>query len=218
MNSKKNKDIKKIGIIGMGPVGMILAVKLKEAGWDVSICVRNKIKLNSIKTRGIKLEGVYNSSTHFDKLYGSVDEMTDQDFDYLVFALKSYQISYAAQQAKKINSKKLTVVSAQNGIDVEELLIPEFGAPKVVRMIVNYAGNLSALNVVNVTFFNPPNYIGSIDDNKLEEANILADALNRSKYDNQLCRLIRNSEEKLGKNHTQLITKCLVWGWSINNV
>ncbi len=177
MNTKENTERKKIGIIGMGPVGMILAVKMKEAGWEVSICVRNKIKLNKIKVSGIRLEGVFNSSTHFDNLYGSVEEMTDQRFDFLVFALKSYQIADAANQAKKLNSKKLTVVSAQNGIDVEDLLVPVFGVPKILRMIINYAGNISAPNVVNVTFFNPPNYIGSIDDSKQEEATELADAL-----------------------------------------
>ena len=168
---------KKIGIIGIGPVGMILAVKLKEAGWDVSLCIRNRIKLNKIKKNGIVLEGVFESVTHFDKLYGSVKEMTNQDFDYLVFALKSYQISNAAQEVKRLSSKNLTIVSAQNGIDVEQLLVPVFGVPMILRMIINYAGNLMTSNIVRVTFFNPPNYIGSMDDSKKKEATELADAL-----------------------------------------
>ena len=59
---KDPKNIK-VAIIGLGPVGMIMAVKLKEAGCDVVLCIRNKIKLNQIKNEGIKLEGEMDSIT-----------------------------------------------------------------------------------------------------------------------------------------------------------
>ncbi len=175
-NDKINR--KKIAVIGMGPVGMILAVKLKEAGCDVSICIRNRVKLNKIKNHGIRLEGVFESTTHFDKLFGSIEEMMVDDFDYLVFALKSYHVEEAAKEVRKTNYKNPTVISAQNGIDVEELLVPFFGPSAILRMIINYAGNLSASNVVKVTFFTPPNYIGSIDDSKEKEAEEFAEILN----------------------------------------
>ncbi|MDX2359584.1 MAG: 2-dehydropantoate 2-reductase [Crocinitomicaceae bacterium] len=169
----------KIAIVGLGPVGMIMAVKFKEAGCDVSLCVRNKIKLNQIRSEGIRLEGKMDSTTYFEKIYSSVDEMAADklDLDYLIFSLKSYQIEKAAQQALKMDSDKLTVISAQNGIDVEKLLIPIFGSNKILRMVINYAGNLTAPNVVNVTFFTPPNYLGSIDDNSAEQAKEIADLL-----------------------------------------
>jgi len=44
-------------------------------------------------------------------------------------------------------------------------------------MVVNYAGNLHAPNVVKVTFFNPPNYIGSIDDSRMDVADWLSEVL-----------------------------------------
>jgi len=174
----QNKKIR-VGIVGIGPVGMIMAVKLKEAGCEVVLCVRNKIKLNQIKSEGIKLEGKMESTTFFDEIYASVEEMAESklNLDYLVFCLKSYQIEKAALQSLKMDSDKLTVISAQNGIDVEQLLIPIFGSDKILRMVINYAGNLSAPNTVNVTFFTPPNYIGSIDDNRTAEADGLAKLL-----------------------------------------
>lgn len=172
----------KIAIVGIGPVGMIMAVKLKEAGCEVSLVVRNKIKLNQIKSEGIKLEGKIKSIAHFEHVYETLEDLEKEkpDLDYLVFSLKSYQIKSAALEALKMDSDKLTVVSAQNGIDVEELLIPIFGSDKILRMVVNYAGNLSAPNVVNVTFFNPPNYLGSIDDSRSVQAEEFAGLLNQS--------------------------------------
>ena len=170
----KKKESKKIGIIGLGAVGMILSVKLKEAGWDVSICVRNKIKLDKIQNQGIQLEGVINSTTYFDHIYGSIREMMVEKYDYLVFALKSYQTTAALEELEGVNMEGITAISAQNGIDVEELLVPVFGISNILRMVVNYAGNLIAPNIVKVTFFNPPNYLGSIDDSKSKCADEIA--------------------------------------------
>jgi (R)-2-hydroxyacyl-CoA dehydratese activating ATPase len=169
---------RKIGVIGMGPVGMILAVKLKEAGWDVSISDKNKIKLSAIENHGIILKGVFKSITLFDKVYGSIEEMMVEDLDYLVFALKSYHTYDAVREVNMTDRGRLTVVSAQNGIDVEELLFPVLGASSVLRMVINYAGNISGPNVTEVSFFTPPNYIGSVDDSKEKEAEELAEALN----------------------------------------
>ncbi|VAV84579.1 hypothetical protein MNBD_BACTEROID02-546, partial [hydrothermal vent metagenome] len=51
----------KIGIIGLGPVGMILADSFQKAGCDVALCVRNEVKHNKIKNEGIFLERVIKS-------------------------------------------------------------------------------------------------------------------------------------------------------------
>ena len=45
----------KIGIIGLGPVGLVLAVHLKEAGCHVEICDVEKEKMNLIRNSGVKL-------------------------------------------------------------------------------------------------------------------------------------------------------------------
>jgi len=48
-----------------------------------------------------------------------------------------------------------------------------------MRMIINYAGNTVSSNTVRVSFFNPPNYIGPIDDNRAPQAKLFADTLNK---------------------------------------
>lgn len=174
--AKKNNI--KIGIIGLGPVGMILADKFQEAGCEVALCVRNEVKHNKIKNDGIVLENVIESKSNFDKVYRNISDFAALDLDYLVFALKSYQVAAALEEASQLNTEKLTVVAAQNGIDVEELLIPTFGESKVLRMIVNYAGNMVTPNTVKVTFFTPPNYVGSVNDAKTKEAEQFAELLN----------------------------------------
>lgn len=165
----ENKKIR-IGIIGLGPVGMILAVKFQQAGCDVALCELNVTKANKIKSDGLFLENVFIENNKFEKVFTSISEFESWDPDYLFFALKSTHTQSAINQAKFLNSDKLTVVSAQNGIDIEGLLAAEFGESKTLRMIINFAGNTVAPNVTKVTFFTPPNYIASINDSKTEQA------------------------------------------------
>jgi 2-dehydropantoate 2-reductase len=157
---------------------MILANKFKQANCDVALCVRNEVKHNKIKNDGILLENVIQLRCKFDKVYRSIKEFNNLDLDYLIFALKSYQIEEALIEAADLITDKLTVVSAQNGIDVEDLLIPTFSESKVLKMIINFAGNVVTSNTTKVSFFIEPNYIGSINDSKTKEAEIFADLLN----------------------------------------
>ena len=169
----------KVGIIGLGPVGMILAVKLAEAGCDVAICDKDKFKLKKIREEGIVLQNVYQSTTRFDKVYSLVNDMAPMNLDYLIFSLKSYHTASAVKEAEILKSEKLSVIAAQNGIDVENLLSPTFGESKTMRMIINYAGNTVSSNTVRVSFFTPPNYIGPLDDNRAPKAKIFAEILNK---------------------------------------
>lgn len=176
--AKKNKL--KVGIIGLGPVGMILAVKLHEAGCDVALCEVNDTKAKKIKSDGLVLENMMATTAQFENVFTSISQFEGWDADYLFFSLKSTHTAGAVKQAMALNSEKLTVVSAQNGIEVEELVAAGFGESKTLRMIINYAGNSSSPNVTKVTFFNAPNYIGSINDARAEQAKIIADVLSSS--------------------------------------
>ncbi len=174
VNTKKIK----IGIVGLGPVGMILANAFQKAGCEVALVVRNAVKNNKIKQDGIFLEHVIQSNSKFDKVYRSIIELEELDLDYLIFTIKSYQVQDALTEASQLITDKLTVVSAQNGIDVEELLIPTFTESRILRIVLNFAGNIITPNTVKVNFFIPPNYIGSINDTKIKEADIIARLLN----------------------------------------
>ena len=157
-----NKQNKKIGIIGLGPVGMILAVHLQEAGCDVMLCDNDKIKVNQIKNEGIKLENVIKKKATFNAIFSSASELLQQNPDYVFIALKSYQVEGILNEIPESNTSFF--ISAQNGIGVENILSEKVGESRTARMVINFAGNISSANVVKVTFFNPPNYIAFLDD------------------------------------------------------
>ncbi len=174
---KKSQKIK-VGIVGIGPVGMILAVKLNEAGCEVAVCDKDEFKLKKVREDGIILENMFASTTKFEHVFNSIADMRPLDLDYLIFSLKSYQTLGAAKEAEVINTEKLTLISAQNGIDTEAIIASVFGESKTLRMVINYAGLMLSPNTVKVSFFTPPNYIGSIDDTRSREAERFSHILN----------------------------------------
>lgn len=173
MSEKKNIPV---GIIGLGPVGMILAAYLQEAGCDVLICDNDRIKINQIKNEGIKLENVIEKKTKFEKIFSSTTELLQQNPDFVFVALKSYQVESILKEIPESNTS--VFISAQNGIDVENIVSEKLGESRTLRMVINFAGNLSASNTVKVTFFNPPNYIACLDDSKKKYADEIVELLN----------------------------------------
>lgn len=174
--SKKSEPIRAL-VIGLGPVGMILSVKLQQAGCHVALCEANENKAEKIKTDGIILENVFNEKAHFEDVYTRIEDAKDFDADYIFFALKTTHTPDAVKKAESFITSKTIAVSVQNGIDTELMLVAGFGENRTLRMVVNYAGNTTSHNTTRVTFFTPPNYIGSINDVAKDRAAELASIL-----------------------------------------
>ncbi|MEI6576274.1 MAG: 2-dehydropantoate 2-reductase [Bacteroidota bacterium] len=165
----------KIGIIGLGPIGQTLAVHLKEAGAELAITDLDRDKLNLIRTQGIELVGKIEKKSFFKYVYYSIEEMLEHDFDILISAVKDYHVDSLVRVIKQNLKKQVFLLSAQNGIDIRKKYQCHFPESSIMRMVINFAGNLQAPNVVGINFFNAPNYIGSMDDSQIKLAKRLAD-------------------------------------------
>jgi len=173
----------KIGVIGLGPVGLTLATHFKEAECEVHICDVDKKKIGLIRTSGVELVGRIEKSVYFKHIYSSISELLQQNLDILICSVKAYHVDSVLGQIEKYISSKLILIIAQNGIDIRRKYISHFSESQILRMVINYAGNLNAPNVVNVTFFNPPNYIASIDDSRTDIAEQVAALLTNVKLE-----------------------------------
>lgn len=177
---------RKVGIVGMGPVGQILAVHLEKAGCAVAIYDHGKEKIDLIRRQGIHLEGKIKEHSWFSNAFMTMDELMDFGPEILFFAVKSYHMeSLLSWFSGHAIPPDLCAVSVQNGIDVEKETSAVFKESNTLRMVLNFAGNLHSPNTVNVTFFNPPNYIASVDDSKQELARWIADTLQEVNLDTQ---------------------------------
>src|ERR1035437_1321956 len=175
--SENNK--KKVAVIGIGPVGMTLAIHLQEAGLEIAVCDLDKMKTNLIKKDGVQLIGEINKKTSFKNVFSSIADLEKFNPDLVVVSLKTTHLPSAMKEIAKLSNISFGVICAMNGIDVENMSSEVIGESRTFRMVINFAGNLTAPNTTKVTFFTPPNYIASIDDSRKTELEEVCAFLNK---------------------------------------
>lgn len=178
MGNINNDNQLRVGIIGMGPVGSVLAVHLAEAGAYVIPCDIVTGKMDKIKKSGMRLRNVMEKSVTVPDVSYSVKELASFDLDLAVIAVKTPSLKKVTDQLAEIASDKMYVMCAQNGIDNEMIVAQEFSDDRTLRMVVNYAGSMSDANTVHVSFFNPPNYVAAMAPNGDDLAERIMELLN----------------------------------------
>jgi 2-dehydropantoate 2-reductase len=98
------------------------------------------------------------------------------------------------QLMKPVVAEGSTIVSLQNGLDTEELIAAEFGKKNTLRIVVNYAGNIIGNGQLRMSFFNPPNYLGTIDPAADERAGELAEIISGADLETAFTREIKKYE------------------------
>jgi len=180
MSGKKNNNNNnklRIGIVGIGPVGAVLGAHFIEAGAFVVLCDVVHQKMDAIKKRGIVLKYKFEKKIEVSEVCYSIPELEMYDLDVVILSVKTPALQKVVYQLKEIANERMFVVVAQNGIDNEVIVAREFGDQKTLRMVINYAGNISE-NKVHVSFFNPPNYLAALMPQGEEIAQKLVDMLN----------------------------------------
>ena len=144
--------------IGLGPVGGIMAAHLARAGHRVSGVDIWPEHLAAIRQKGFTITGVKQLQQPLAALYRSLKEVPRFDFHYVFLSVKTPYMPQVVAELKAKNPH-LTIISLQNGLDNELFLKEAYGGCPL-RVAVNYAGNIAAPGVAEMTFFNPPNYLG----------------------------------------------------------
>lgn len=159
MTQKEKKS--RILVIGLGAIGQIFASHLKASGCTVfGVDVRQEC-IDAIKKNGIRIEGIASLQANLDGVAAGVDGLNAHDFDFVVLCIKTPYMGDVASALKNFKNN-FSIVSMQNGIDTEEFLADHFDREKVMRIVINFAGNIMPTGVVNMTFFHKPNYAGCL--------------------------------------------------------
>lgn len=192
---KKNR----IAVVGSGVVGSILAAHLLRNKEEVILVDSSKRRLAQIKEKGLSIydpapfmHGTFTVGAKETCL--SVSEAARLGADTVFICVKASAIRSMLAELKGIcraaaclpaGRRKVTLVSFQNGLDTEELLGRAAGRENVLRAVVNYAGRLNPDGGVEITFFNKPNYIGTLEAGAIPRARAVCEALTRAGLDTE---------------------------------
>lgn len=192
---KRMANEHKIAIVGVGPVGGILAAYLSRAKHKVVLCDVLKGHLDAIRERGLKVFGVSEMAFKSDRVIQDVAELSDYPhIDTIVIATKASVMSQFIPEVKRVARPGTCIISCQNGLDNEEYLAKIFGADNVLRMVVNFAGSLVKDGQIRMTFFNPPNYVGTLTQQAEPAARTLAELLSGVECDTRFTHDIKRFE------------------------
>ncbi len=171
---------KRIGVIGGGAIGSILAAYLGKAGHEAYVVDIRKDIVDAINATGIKLNGVMELESRVTQALPSTAELKSFDPDYIFICTKAYVLPNILNDLSNLDNKKISFVCFQNGLDLMELLESCLDKRCIFRVAVNYAGMVTEPGHVDVTFFHRPNYIGCqecADDETIEKAKEIATLL-----------------------------------------
>jgi 2-dehydropantoate 2-reductase len=175
----------KMAVIGVGPVGSILAGHLAAAGEDVRIVDILKNHVDVIREQGLHIGGMLDMTVKVPKTSYSIGDLAGEELDVIFVCVKASFLPIITRELKEVYKEGTKVVSYQNGLDNEVQLAEAFGSRNTLRVVINYAGNFVGDGKVTMNFFHKPNYIGVITDDNVEFANDIASVLTRADLDTE---------------------------------
>jgi len=189
-------DKYRFGIVGVGPVGSIMAAHLAKAGHNVTLVDILRAHMDEIKTNCLSITGFKEMNVPFSRAnlcYG-IDEMSGKDVDVVFISVKASVLPQILPILKQVAKPGMTFISLQNGLDNEDLIADFFGKENTLRIVVNYAGNLIDNGKVRMSFFNAPNYIGMIDPAAEKKTRTLAEVITAADLETAFTSDIRKYE------------------------
>lgn len=155
-----------VGVIGLGPIGSILAAHLAKSKIDVVVQdAMPNIRLK-VKQDGIRVSGITQLTAQIGKIAGSFSELAEFGTEIVFIVTKACYLKDILAEIKQVYDPKMKIVSFQNGLDNERLIAQQLGIDTAYRVVINYAGNLAGLGNAVMNWFQPPNYVGAFHNGK----------------------------------------------------
>ncbi|MFX0174427.1 MAG: ketopantoate reductase family protein [Candidatus Hodarchaeota archaeon] len=169
----------KVAVIGAGPSGGILGSFLFKKNVDVTLVDIWKAHMEAIQKYGLQIIGATTITAQFDTahLKLSVSDLKDTDVNLVIISVKTPYLERVVQDLKPVISDETLVVSHQNGFGTEKVIAEAFGEERAFRNVINYAGNVLRPGIIDMTFFNPPNYVGPFSPKTMEKAQEIAELI-----------------------------------------
>jgi 2-dehydropantoate 2-reductase len=153
----------KIAVVGVGPVGGILAAYLAHAGHYIVLCDVQRPHLDAIQDRGLSITGYTDINVVCERVaYGITDLARFPEVDTMIIATKASILPKILSEIHDVAQPEMRFICCQNGLDNEEFLAETFGPDHVLRIVINYGGSQMGDGNIYMSFFNPPNYIGAM--------------------------------------------------------
>jgi 2-dehydropantoate 2-reductase len=208
--------MKRFLIIGLGPIGGILAAHLESTGqecYGVDVWDEHR---NAIERNGITVGGQEEIHAKITGMARSIADLKEIPFDYAVISVKTPVMPKIVEELKALPGDFM-IASFQNGIDNENYLAGHFGKSRIMRGSINYAGGVEGPAKLAMTFFHKPNYIGCFCSNRIcDHAREIADLMTESGLETEATDNIKLYTWKKAILNAGLSALTAILGWTMS--
>jgi 2-dehydropantoate 2-reductase len=120
----------RIGIIGAGALGSVIGGSLAEAGNDVLLVNRNRAHVDAINRDGLTIRT--DGKDRAVAIRAAIPAEVGEPADLIIVLVKSFHTAEAVREAIGLVGPNTTVLSLQNGLGHEDILIGLVGRERVI--------------------------------------------------------------------------------------
>ncbi len=134
----------KIGIVGLGAIGSILAADIAKQGIEVWAAVKHAGAVEQIASRGIQVKGVGGKYFVSERIYPvqSIDEFPS-DLDAIIITTKAEDAIGIAKQSVDFIDENGIIVTTQNGV-IEEEVVKTVDPQLIVGCVISFGATMIA--------------------------------------------------------------------------
>jgi len=138
-----------IAIMGSGGVGGYFGGRLAETGEDVSFIARGA-HLQALTTRGLRIQSP-KGDLHLPRVRASDDPRALGPADVVLFTVKMYDVTTAAEFIRPLVSTDTVVITFQNGVEAVDLVAAAVGREHVAGGVAYVSAVISEPGVIKHT-------------------------------------------------------------------
>ncbi|WP_022855106.1 ketopantoate reductase family protein [Thermodesulfobacterium thermophilum] len=150
----------KILIFGLGALGTVFAVSLKNAGHTVYTFVKEKY-LDQLKNKPLQITGLFgDKQAYIDQYFTNPENLTLLDLDLIILTVKAFDTENALFQIKKFIKPNTLLLIAQNGYGNYEKAIKLIPKNQVILSRIIFGAKVISPGMAEVTVFGDDVVIG----------------------------------------------------------
>jgi 2-dehydropantoate 2-reductase len=168
----------KVAIVGAGGVGGYFGGRLAQAGEDVVFIARGE-HLRTMTSKGLRVDSI-DGDFRVDPAKATDDPATVGEVDYILVAVKSWQLNDAMETMRPMVGNKTSIVPLLNGVEAPDQLSRVFGAEPVLGGLCSLISSISGPGHVSHAGAHPLITFGELNHRRSERVERLRNAFSRA--------------------------------------
>jgi 2-dehydropantoate 2-reductase len=172
----------KVGVIGLGPVGTILAAYLAKGGATVYGAEANQERADQVNRDGLRVIGYAELNERAESCFTRIAELAEvKGLDAVFLCTKTWALRGVMEEFDRHRwPENMRIAAFMNGIGPEDTVGEYVPKDRIFRGVVNYGCNLTEDGAANMNWFHPPMLLGPAIDRETAWAGTMEDILSEA--------------------------------------